>query len=63
MLAMGTVHLLEFNSPDSAFWFSPPAKITPMPVAGQSPGHGEIKLDGVRVTLERQGNQWKVGLD
>jgi len=24
MLAMGTVHLLEFNSPDSAFWFDMP---------------------------------------
>jgi len=24
MLAIGTVHLLEYNSPDSAFWFDMP---------------------------------------
>lgn len=41
-------------------WFSPTARIAPMPVANQASGKGEIDVKGARLSLERKGDEWIV---
>jgi hypothetical protein len=41
-------------------WFSPEAKQAPTPVAGQATGQGEISVKGVKLKLERRGEEWVV---
>jgi hypothetical protein len=42
-------------------WFSPQADQLPTPVALTSPEHGEIVVQGRRLTLDRRGDGWVVG--
>src|SRR5262249_55936842 len=41
-------------------WFSPAAKVAPTPVKHQASGHGTIEVSGVRLALERHGDEWVV---
>jgi len=41
-------------------WFSPAAKVAPTPVKDQASGHGTIEVSGVRLALERHGDEWVV---
>ena len=41
-------------------WFSPAAKVAPTPVKDQASGHGTIEVSGVRLALDRQGDEWVV---
>lgn len=43
-------------------WFAPNAKIAPTPVAGQASGRGEINVGRIRVSLERQKDEWVVSV-
>lgn len=42
-------------------WFSPHADQLPTPVTLTSPEHGEIVVQGRRLTLDRRGDTWVVG--
>ena len=41
-------------------WFSPAADRPPAPVTLADPTHGEIVVQGLRLALERRGDQWTV---
>lgn len=41
-------------------WFSPDGDQTPTPVAASGPDRGEIVVRGLRLALERRGDQWTV---
>lgn len=41
-------------------WFSPDAAQVPTPVPLATPDHGEIEVKGVRLALERRGDEWTV---
>jgi hypothetical protein len=41
-------------------WFSPDAGQLPVAVPLSTPGHGEIVVKGVRLVLDRRGDEWIV---
>jgi hypothetical protein len=41
-------------------WFSPDAKVAPMPVPNQASGQGKIDVAGIALTLERHGDAWQL---
>jgi len=41
-------------------WFSPEAKQAPIPVSGQASGNGEIVVKGIRLALQKRGDEWLV---
>jgi hypothetical protein len=64
---VGTPHLnqpVDFGTRVPAtgtlLWFSPAAGKPPAPVPLTAPDHGEIVVEGIRLVLDRQGEEWIV---